>query len=210
MNLFFSFFKNLIITNFDSTHRMIMENDNLKKIIFYDQIQGFLDINFLRQSYNNGQLQGANIMAKLFNLQEETTFLSLAMETDENECLTFFRNSHICWEEWSLLLSFLKRGDLAIYHKYPDKIIKCYDLALKLGGIPSLEDYCHSLIKDWQSKSLLLKNYNPLTPKEDINQVYIWGICSVGTAEGKNITKLVGHNDYTYYHRELKENKNFF
>lgn len=177
----------------------------LRKIIFYDQVNGFIDIQFLEKSYLNGHLQGAYIMAKLFNLVEEKNFLPVDMDTDEHDCLTLFRGLHICWEEWSLLISFLKRGHLEVYHQYPDKIHKCYDLALKLGGIPRLEDYYHHFIQEPPKKELLLETYNPLTPKEDIYQIYQWGVCSVANAEGKNITQLVGHNDYTYFYRQLKE-----
>ena len=184
------------------------ESNQLKKTVFYDHILGFIDIKFLRESYQQGQLKDADIMAKLFNLIEETTFLPQPMDTDEEDCITLFRNLHICWEEWSLLLSFLKRGNLNVYLQYPDKIYKCYDLSLKLGGIPRLEDYYHCLIESQPEKEILSDFYNPLTPEEDTYQIYNWGICSCATSEGKNITQLVGHNTYTYYHRKIKRLEN--
>ena len=185
------------------------ESIQLKKTIFYDQISGYIDIEFLKHSYFQGQLKDAHIMAKLFNLVEETQFSPQPMDTDEEDCLTLFRSLHVCWEEWSLLLSFLKRGNLNVYLNHLDKIHKCYDLSLKLGGIPCLEDYYHHLIENHHEKELLSDFYNPLTPGEDIYQIYIWGICSGGNnSEGKNITQLVGHNDYTFYHRQLKKLEN--
>ncbi len=86
---------------------------------------------------------------------------------------------------------------------------RSYDLSLKLGGIPCFEDYYHHLIENYPEKELLSDFYNPLTPGEDIYQIYTWGICSSGNnSEGKNITQLVGHNNYTFYHRQLKELEN--
>lgn len=178
------------------------------KTIFYDQISGYIDIDFLRTSYHQGYLKDSHIMAKLFNLVEETQFSPQPMDTDEEDNLMLFRNLHICWEEWSLLLSFLKRGNLKVYQSYPDKIHKCYDLALKLGGIPHFEDYYHYLIDNQPEKELLNDSYNPLNPGEDTYQIYFWGICSHGDCEGKNITELVGHNNYTFYYRKLKEQEN--
>ena len=178
-----------------------------KKTVFYDQILGFLDMDFLKESYHNGQLQDAHIMAKLFNLVEEITFLPSLMDIDENNCITLFRELHICWEEWSLLLSFLKEGHLRLYQQYPDKIHKCYDLALKLGGIPKLESYYHNLMSSPAKEELILEIYNPLNPKEDTKQMYNWGVCSVVTSEGKNVTQLVNSSDYLFFHRRLKENK---
>ena len=179
-------------------------SNQLRKTIFYDQILGYIDIEFLKKSYHQGQLKDAHIMAKLFNLVEETQFSPQPMDTDEEDCLTLFRNLHICWEEWSLLLSFLKRGNFRAYLEYPDKIHKCYDLSLKLGGIPILEDYYHQFLEKVLEKELISNIYNPLSPEEDIHQVYTWGLCSSGNSEGKNITKLVGHNNYTFFHREIK------
>ena len=159
-------------------------------------------------SLKSARLKDAHIMAKLFNLVEETQFSDQPMDTDEDNCLTLFRSLHICWEEWSLLLSFLKRGNLNVYLQYPEKIYKCYDLSLKLGSIPCFEDYYHHLLEKVPKKEILSDSYNPLTPGEDIYQIYFWGICSSGNSEGKNITQLVGHNDYTFYYRQFKELEN--
>lgn len=180
------------------------ESTQLRKAIFYDQILGYIDIEFLKKSYHQGYLKDAHIMAKLFNLIKETQFSPQPMDTDEEDCITLFRSLHVCWEEWSLLLSFLKRGNLKVYLEYPDKIFKCYDLSLKLGGIPNLEDYYHHLLENFPKKELLTDSYNPLNPGEDIYQIYNWGICSNGNSKEKNITQLVGHDNYTFYHRKLK------
>ena len=102
----------------------MFESNQLKKTIFYDQILGYIDIEFLKKSYHQGYLKDAHIMARLFNLVEETQFSPQPMDADEEDCLTLFRSLHVCWEEWSLLLSFLKRGDHKVYQRYPDKILK--------------------------------------------------------------------------------------
>ena len=186
------------------TYSRMSESNQLRKAIFYDQILGYIDIEFLKKSYHQGYLKDAHIMARLFNLVEETQFSPQPMDIDQEDCLTLFRSLHVCWEEWSLLLSFLKRGDLKVYQQYPDKILKCYDLSLKLGGIPNLEDYYHQFLEKFPEKEFLSNSYNPLNPEEDIYQIYNWGICINGNSEGKNITQLVGHNNYTFYHRKLK------
>ena len=128
-----------------------------------------IDFGLLEKSYYSGCLQGAHIFALLFKIIEHSNF---KQSKEEYIDLTFY---HIYEDEWNLLFGFIKNEQLPFCEDYSKDIYnlnKCYEVTLKLGGIPAFDNYYKNKINSYKCE--IIQNYNPMTPQEDIQNKYTW------------------------------------
>lgn len=121
-----------------------------------------VDFDFLRESYQNGRLKGAYVLAKLLNIDDNSSF---KREFNQN----LFVNFDINMKYWNYLIIFLKTGCIPCYSDYDINFLM--EEITKLGGVPSLDEY---YIKYYNDKLKNRKKYNPQKPEEDDRQLYDW------------------------------------
>lgn len=184
-----------------------MSQPNFKTIKLYPNNYQLVDIDFIRKIYfdENNILNGAKIFAILFKLIEAENF---AISTDPDINLTDF---HITPYDWNLLYGFIKNGFLPYCINDDDfinQLNNCYETTLKLGGIPSFDQYYLSQINTFKEDNIDTKNYNPMTPKDDHLNKYQWstynGLTNHSLNSKQSITQSVSGN-MIFYCRKIIE-----
>tara|TARA_Y100000768_G_scaffold225339_1_gene170133 strand:- start:35 stop:610 length:576 start_codon:yes stop_codon:yes gene_type:complete len=182
----------------------------LIKINFLNDKYLYEDTEFLKNQYNEGRLKGATVFARLFNIIDDKIFkVENKLEFD----LSFY---HIYLDDWVLLMSFIRNGYIPNYYIF-DRNIKelnyCYNTCIKLGGIPSFDNYYDSLLNSDVSLNVTDDQYvyNPLNPEQDIKGKFYWRVVTSLTTlrEHETVTQLIIDQIPTYYFaRRPKELEN--
>ena len=134
-------------------------------IIDFKYSKSIVDFSFLKQSYENGRLQGANVLAKLLCIDENTPFK--VEEFNKN----IFKDFDISCRIWNYIIIFLKTGIMPVDNNLD--ILHIMEVSTILGGIPSIDEY----YIEYKKKELKnKKKYNPQKPEEDDRQLYDWKI----------------------------------
>ena len=88
------------------------------------------------------------------------------------------------------------------------------EICNKFGGIPAFDRWYQSTLKTKNDPKNINEGYNPMTPQEDIKQLYLWSACPDNRLEffGRNNNgySVAGHHklgtiSFTYYWRKLKK-----
>lgn len=146
----------------------------LKKVLFKHDKYLYFDWAYLKDCFENGRLQGATVFARLFNFIEDGKFL---VESDKDVYdLSAFG---IYIDDWILLMSFVRNGYLPNFYNMDRNITAindCYDISIKLGGIPEYDKYYESFTNNDEDATVDI--YNPMTPSDDYKGVYTWRVVS--------------------------------
>tara|TARA_Y100000389_G_scaffold106302_1_gene103248 strand:- start:3359 stop:3934 length:576 start_codon:yes stop_codon:yes gene_type:complete len=179
----------------------------LIKIIFLNDKYIYADTEFLKNQFNEGRLKDATVFARLFNIIDDEKFkVENKLEFD----LSFY---DIYLDDWVLLMSFIRNGYIPNYYTF-DRNIKelnyCYNTCIKLGGIPSFDNYYDSLSNSDVSLNFTDDEYayNPLNPEQDIKGEFYWRVVTSLTTlrHHETVTQLIINQIPTYYFsRRLKE-----
>lgn len=122
-------------------------------------VEHIVDHDVLCEMYNDGgRLEGAHVFARLFGIIQDDLFQA------PDSSIVDLTPYDIYESEWVMLYGFIRNG--FILNTRPNKINICYDVSIKLGGIPSFEKY-------------LQTEHLPMTPLEDIRQKYQWKIINI-------------------------------
>jgi hypothetical protein len=132
--------------------------------------KGLIDLNFLKDIYLNGRLKGANVFAKLFQIDDNSPFKK------EDFNINLFNNFEIGLDDWLSLMIFLKTGIIPYQEgEREEKILNnIMIISIKLGGIPSLDLYYQEFYHEKRKKKK--KKYNPQNPEEDYKKLFLWKI----------------------------------
>ncbi len=178
-----------------------------KTINLFPNMNQPVDIDLIKQKYfdKNGTLNGAKIFAILFKLIEAENF---AISTDQDINLT---QLHITPHQWNLGYGFIKNGFLPYCINDDDfinQLNNCYETTLKLGGIPSFDQYYLTQINLFKEENIETKNYNPMTPAVDYLNKYKWSTINALSNQTLNskqsITQSISGN-MIFYCREIIE-----
>jgi hypothetical protein len=147
-----------------------------------------IDTNSLKY---NERLEGANIFKMLLGISDNNPFNDCGIEVDENCNLTILKELRISSRDWSLLITFLKKGNIPFYDKYikDGEYSTCINIDLerlnvicnKLGGVPSFDLFYENFHKQGGAAEKKRKGYdvdNPTEPKEDEKKLYQWACCT--------------------------------
>ena len=113
-------------------------------------------------------------------------------------------------DDWNTFLTFIKFGHFESDFYSPKKLM---EICNKFGGIPAFDRWYQSTLKAKNDPKNTNKGYNPMTPQEDIKQLYLWSACPDNRLEffGRNNNgySVAGHHklgtvSFTYYWRKLK------
>ena len=144
----------------------------LKKVIFNKEKYLYVDWEHLKNSYESGNLQEATVFARLFDLIQDDLFVP--QNKDEYD-LTHY---DIYIEDWVLFYSFVRNGYIPTTCDLTDNLKDlnyCYDICIKFGGVPEFEKYYCEFFNDPRKDSEPNEVvYNPMTPQEDVKNIYIW------------------------------------
>lgn len=168
-------------------------------------------------------IRDARVFRELFRLNDNSPWGEYPIKKDSNGYITLFKDLDIDTKGWYSLETFLKTGCTSFWHE-PNK--KGYYLEItnitanKLGGFPSFDKFYQNY---HQKRDLGLVNtvtdqYSPLTPNEDVNDVFLWRIINPVDGNwqdnefiesGWKITVLVNSTQISadkYYARKRKLN----
>ena len=103
------------------------------EIFFEYNKKAIIDFDFLKESYKNGKLQGAHVLAKLLKIDENSPFKK--EEFNKN----MFKDFGIDRQSWSYITIFLKTNIMPVSDDFD--IRKIMKVTTILGGIPSIDEY---------------------------------------------------------------------
>lgn len=132
--------------------------------IQFEYNKTIVDFDFLKESYKNGRLKGANVLAKLLNIDDNSSFKK---EFNPN----LFVDFKIKMKYWNYFIIFLRTGIMPCNCDYDMNYLM--EEITKIGGAPILDEY---YIKYYNNKLKNRKKYNPQKPEEDCRQLYDWVI----------------------------------
>lgn len=130
--------------------------------IQFEYNKTIVDFDFLKESYQNGRLKGANVLAKLLNIDDNSSFKK---EFNPN----LFVDFNIKMKYWNYFIIFLRTGIMPCNCDYDINYLM--EEITKIGGAPILDEY---YIKYYNNKLKNRKKYNPQKPEEDDRQLYDW------------------------------------
>ena len=145
---------------------------NFKILKFYEGQKMIVDLDFLKHSYYNGNLKGAEIFSYLFKLKDHKFFKN--KEFNENIFIEF----NIKSSTWCNFITFLKSNDIPYRNNYDLNLSILNDineLSNKLGGIPIFDEYYLNFIEEYKKENNKRKIKGP---KDDIDELYDWKIFS--------------------------------
>lgn len=136
-----------------------------------NDVEHVVEMEYLKSISKSGKrLEGAVVFARLFGILDDELFQKSLTPLVVNLALY-----DIYEAEWLLLYGFLRNGFIPYYTE--NKVNICYEVSLKLGGIPSFDKYFQETISQM---------YNPMTPVEDIKNKYTWNLKSIGCVLSSN------------------------
>lgn len=186
----------------------------LIKIHFLNDKYMYVDKDYLVEEFNNGRLKDATVFARLFNIIEDDVF---KVENKLDFDLSFY---DIYLEDWVLLMSFIRNGYIPNFYNFEKNIKElnyCYNICIKLGGIPSFDKYYDSLLTSDTSFNTINEvdyTYNPMTPEQDIKGEYYWRVVTSLTTlrDHETVTQLIINQLPTYFFarrpKEFENNNN--
>ena len=184
--------------------------------IFKNNQKGFIDIDYLESIYNEGNLEGAVVFSKLFNLCKDNS-MNYSMKKNKTGLYTLFKDLDISFEEWSQIMIFLKTNRILGNiedNNFKQTIENIHISINKLGGFPSFDRYLEKIftkIEKIELEEELRKSiYNPMTPEEDYLHVYHWVVGSVVSEfrETYTYTKTIpGQESNTFYYMRGLQNQ---
>ena len=154
------------------------------EVYFEHNSKSIIDLEFLKHSYKNGKLQGASVLAKLLNIDENSPFKK--EEFNKN----IFKEFGIRRQIWNYITIFLKTNIMPVSNDFD--VQEMMLVTTTLGGIPSIEEF---YINYKNEKLQKRKKYNPQIPKEDHRQLFHWIICR--DIEFSNFQRSSLSNNYT-------------
>ena len=154
------------------------------EVYFENNYKSIIDLEFLKHSYKNGKLQGASVLAKLLNIDENSPFKK--EEFNKN----IFKEFGIRRQIWNYITIFLKTNIMPVSNDFD--VQEMMQVTTTLGGIPSIEEF---YINYKNEKLQKRKKYNPQIPKEDHRQLFHWIICR--DSEFSNFQRSSLSNNYT-------------
>ena len=162
-----------------------------------------INIKELRESCKHGKLKDAIIFKYLFGF-ECGNFKKM-----DHDYVFDFRKYNITFNEWSVFIQFLKY-DKGIWRKNKNTLL---EICTKFGGIPAFDRWYQNQMNRRTKK---MDVYNPMTPKEDTKNLYIWRGC--GDTQLLTFADRIRHKEYsiagseylgsiskTYFWRKLKK-----
>ena len=147
----------------------------LKKLLYKRDKYLLVDWDYLKSSYEDGRLQGSTVFARIFDIVDDELF---AIQNKNEYDLTPY---DVYIEDWILLYSFIRNGYIPNTYDVEKNLSElnfCYDLCIKLGGIPEFEKYYDGLYGNSQSSQTDNSGnvYNPMIPIDDVRGLYTWRI----------------------------------
>jgi hypothetical protein len=146
-----------------------------------------IDFEELKSSW---RLNGARIFKTLFNMNDyKSPFAKKPMDKDDNGHLTILKTYNINITQWKKFMNFIRNGKIKYYDvaKKDEKYIKCLyqeidDLYMGVFGVfgpfPVFDTFCENIENPLSKKNQNNNTYlNPMTPKEDIYNKYLWQVC---------------------------------
>ena len=184
-----------------------MASINVKILKLFPSTSKIIDLAPLENSYKSGILQDAHIFAILFKITENPNFKQSKEEYIDLNCF------HINENQWDLLFGFINTGHLPYKNNFEETLYdlnRCYEITLKLGGIPAFDNYYKSEINNY--KNNLLDSCNPMTPEEDVKNEYTWRTIntmgrSVLYREDESVTIPINEKSHILYVRKLKSSQ---
>lgn len=172
----------------------------LKKLLFKKEKYLYVDWDYLKDSYENGRLKGADVFARLFDMIDDDLFVR---ENKDEYDLTHY---DIYVDDWVLFYSFVRNGYIPTTYD-PDINMRdlnyCYDICIKFGGVPEFEKYYYSFV--YEPLPISEKNeddttvYNPMNPGEDYKGLYNWRMCASFTSlhPNESVTTVISTEPIT-------------
>uniref|UniRef100_A0AB39JES9 Uncharacterized protein n=1 Tax=Florenciella sp. virus SA2 TaxID=3240092 RepID=A0AB39JES9_9VIRU len=180
---------------------------NIKVLKLYPNTSKIIDLAPLEESYKSGTLQDGHIFAILFKITENPNFKQSEEDYIDLNCF------HINENQWDLLFGFINTGHLPYKNNFEETLYDlniCYEITLKLGGIPAFDNYYKSEINNY--KNNILDSCNPMTPEEDVKNKYSWRTINtmartVIYREGESVTMPINEKSHILYVRTLKSSQ---
>lgn len=170
----------------------------MEKLIFGDGSTCYLDINYFKHQYNEGNLKNSEIFALLFKLKE-SNFKNIPMEMDEKGNILICKSLNISYNEWGIFLKFLKSGKTPYVEDYNDIPI-LLDISNKFGNIKAIDIF----YKNYMEKNSNI--YNPMRPEDDKFLKYDWTVSFTSLDSGYSCTVPVDiKNLNRMYARKIKK-----
>ena len=153
-----------------------------------------------------GILEDAHIFKYLFGFKVAGKFFKKKEEGFD------FYEYDIRFDQWNLLLKFLKFDECKLINGEPEQLM---EVCNKFGGIPAYDRWYQNI--NQRKKKAEDGNYNPMTPQEDTKQLFLWSACQDNRLEFFRSNNpgysVAGHHKlgsitYTYYWRKLKTDGN--
>ena len=176
----------------------------LLSFIFIDNSIRIVDLNFLKQCE---YLNEARVFKYLLDLDKNCPFKTKCIEKDENGNINLFQKFKIESSEWDLLIHFLRHGYTESYYsgsKYTQQnnLDKTDHICDVIGGIPAFDIF----YKKHTDK--IIKNYNPMSPRDDYLMKYNWQVMSCYHFNKLEEEKKIDWHVTTPISRE-RENNNY-
>lgn len=141
-----------------------IDNFNKKIIIDIDKLKSY------------DRIKNARVFTTLFKINEKSEFGNYPMKTNKDGHITILKDLDISNTDWYNLIQFLENGLIKLNHLDKNESIKLIEnvniTSIKLGGFPSFDNF----YKDFYNKIKNYEFYNPLDPREDKKQLYIWDL----------------------------------
>ena len=179
---------------------------NLKKVLFKKNKHLHVDWDYLKTSYENGYLEGADVFARLFGILHDGLF---ATEKKDEYNLEYY---DIYIEDWVLFFSFIRNGYITNSYSLEKNVSNlnyCYDICIKFGGVPKFESYYNSFFNN-KNNDASHNVYNPMTPMEDIKVMYTWRVINTFTVlkSNESVTACISNEPTTtFYCRKPVQNQ---
>ena len=132
----------------------------------------------------NPRLEGAEVFKMLFKISDTNPYGDYPMITNKEGYVTLFQELRISNHQWYILKTFLDQGIVPGYRRYlvdgegysyvNSSMEELNKVSIKLGGIPSVEQFYKNFYDEDEKFAEDHKPYNPLCPLEDVKQKYEW------------------------------------
>ena len=132
----------------------------------------------------NPRLEGAEVFKMLFKISDTNPYGDYPMITNKEGYVTLFQELRISCHQWYILKTFLDQGIVPGYRRYlvdgegysyvNSGMEELNNVSVKLGGIPSVEQFYKSFYDEDERFAEINQPYNPLCPAEDVKQKYEW------------------------------------
>ena len=176
----------------------------------------------------NPRLEGAEVFKMLFKISDTNPYGDYPMITNKFGYVTLFQELRISCNQWYILKTFLDQGIVPGYRRYlvdgegysyvNSGMEELNNVSIKLGGIPSVEQFYKNFYDEDEKFAEIHQPYNPLSPAEDVKQKYEWsGTHQCGEylrsfqvrhegMDGWSIANITEGPSRIYWYRRLRNN----